>query len=165
MSKLTKAVTESFESNKDDKLALSVVLTDGRKINLGRTDVASAIGDLVRLPIFVSLLAQKYDNNDGMNSCCKACECGCKGTSKSKPEIPLNRRGLRMLSAVEPTNDSDGKYSILYDNIVALSGAAPDMDEKVYKEQVAANQKVDIANTLAAADYFLFDDTDIAVDV
>lgn len=165
MSKLTKAVTESFESNKDDKLALSVVLTDGRKINLGKTDVASAIGDLVRLPIFVSLLAQKYDNNDGMNSCCKACECGCKGKAKSKPEIPLNRRGLRMLSAVEPTNDSDGKYNILYDNIVALSGAAPDMDEKVYKEQVAANQKADIANTLAAADYFLFDDTDIAVDV
>ena len=46
MEQLTKAVTDSFEKNKDEKLALSVVLTDGRKINLGRTDIPSPISHL-----------------------------------------------------------------------------------------------------------------------
>lgn len=164
MEQLTKAVTDSFEKNKDEKFALSVVLTDGRKINLGRTDIPSPIYDIVRLPIFVCLLSQNYgQKSDSFGSCCSACECGCKGSKK--PEIPINRRGLRMLSAIEPKNDGDGKYQILYDTIVALSGVAPDLAENVYKERVDENAKAQIANTLSAADYFLYDDTDIAVDV
>ncbi len=66
---------------------------------------------------------------------------------------------------VEPTGDIDGKINIMTDTLYNLMGSAPVMDDTLYKTRMAENEKNNTVNELAYAEYFLYDDAALTLDV
>ena len=170
------AVTEAYEAYKSIKegtvdsridvkdpkaFGISIVLTDGTVVNKGDTDVLSALGDITKIPTHVILLSQ----NSPEELVKKAGVCRCHGRKAEKPRIPVSAHGVRAVSAIVPQNDPDGKMDIIVSNIESLMAAAPVLDDKLYetlKKEVADANTID---TIAAADYTLYDQADIALDI
>ncbi len=174
---LKAAVNEAYEQLKNDNegtpdttyscectggcFGIAVVLTDGSVITAGTTDCKAALGSIAKVPIATCLLSQMTPDEIIQKS--GQCPCACKGKGK-KPEIPFSARGIRAISAMQPTGDADGKWDILSDRMNNLMGSAPELDDKLYEafKKQAIDSKVE--DTMAASDFYLYDDAPIAID-
>lgn len=179
-SDLTKAVDKAYEEQKNNnageipealsnrnagKFGISVILADGRRYNIGDTDTRFTLGGLADLPILTQLLTQKSAEEVMM----KMGGCGCS-TANNEAKATLKKqhthlRGLRELSMVEPTGDIDGKINVMTDTLYNLMGSTPVMDDTLYKARIAENEKNNTVNELADAEYFLYDDASLTLDV
>lgn len=160
--KSTEGQVDSRINTANDKaFGISVMLTDGRVINKGDTDVASPLGRISTLPEHIVLLQQNTpDELVGKSGVCR-----CNGRRAEKPQIPVSPHGVRAMSAIVPQNDPDGKWDVLMDTLLSLVGESPVLDDKLYenlKKQVA---EADTVNKIARAGYELYDDATTAVDL
>lgn len=155
---------DSLMSDADPtSFAVSIVLTDGRVFEKGDTKIKSPLGRIALVPTHVLVLSQ--NTPEELIQKAGVCTCACKCQKGAKPEIPLSPHGIRAVSVVTPQGDSDGKYSIMIDNIVALTGSEPVLDDKLYERLGKDVASADTINKIAAAEYNLYDDADIAVDL
>lgn len=72
---------------------------------------------------------------------------------------------IRAISAVEPTNDPDGKYNMLVNTMIGLMGSAPVLDDELYRMMSETNKADNVENKLTEAGYYLYDDASIAIDL
>lgn len=146
-----------------DKFGISIRLVDGRKFDVGDTQATYPLGATSKLPVVAQLLTQMpvTDLVQKMGLEFKACK-KCSDTQSSKPK-GVHAHSLRALSLVEPTGDSDGKMDILSNMLISMMGESPVLDDALYKEALADAEKKDVVNTVAAAGYELYDDTEISV--
>lgn len=180
---LEAAVAEAYESFKSDKegtvdpkvadvktnlFGIVVALPDGSLIVKGDTDAEFALGDLAQIPTATLLL----QNNSPEELLKKSGACVETHIGEKAPEVrealkklPLSRRLLRAVSAIEPTGDPDGKMDIISDNLISLLGGSPSLDDALYKEILKEAQEADTENVLAKAGFYLYDDAKIAIDI
>lgn len=176
LTSLQKAVEDAYEAYKSIKegeidprmegvdakgFGIAVMLTDGTLITKGDAKELSPLGRIALVPTHVMLLSQ----NKPEELVKKAGVCACHSAAKShKPkDMPISAHGIRAVSVVEPQNDADGKWDLMMDNILNLTGSAPVLNDKLYE-----NMKADYANVLTAiadAQYSLYDQPEIAVDL
>ena len=151
---------------KNEKLfGISVVLTDGTVINKGDTQELAVLGDVAQVSSAVELLSQ-YKADDLMKKVgmCK-CACASKGEKPAKQHIGISRHGVRAVSLIQPQNDPEGKWNVMINNFINLTGSAPVLNDKYYKslkDMLAAEGAID---KLAQAEFSLYDQADIAVDL
>lgn len=149
----------------DEKaFGIAVVLTDGTTIVKGDTEVASPLGTIALMPMSATLLSQNTPDElvkkagIGQGGCC--CK---KAEPKAKPEIGVCLHGLRAVSAIVPQGDPDGKMDIITDQLNSMIDGDTAFDDKLYE-----NFKKDIAadvDKIAAADFYLFDDTAASLNI
>lgn len=154
--------------NKPDTLAVSVVLADGTVIEKGDTDALFALGDIAQIPVAAQLL----QTNSAEELLKKTGACGCQQKPAAHPvahealkKLSVSKRLLRAVSAIEPTDDPDGKMDILVENLVSMAGGEPQLNDALYKalSQRAADEKTE--DVLANAGFYLYDDANIAINI
>lgn len=177
LASLQKAVDDAFEAyksikegNVDERVAgadpkaygISVVLTDGTVIEKGDTKALSPLGRIALLPTHVLVLTQ----NSPEELVRKAGIACCNRHKENKPKgLPVSPHGVRAVSVVEPSGDSDGKYDVMVDNIIDMAASAPVLDDRLYEAMMAENAKADVINAFEVAQYGLYDSAAIAVDL
>lgn len=158
------AVDKHLQGVNPDLFGITVMLTDGRKIEKGDVNATAPIGEIAKFPLSVALLSQNTPEELVKKSGTCGCNpCGC--ASKPKPHIPISRHGIRAVSAVQPQGDPDGKMDLLVNNFINLMGSEPQLDIDYYKKIVEEVNAADTINTLAAAEYTLYDDAATAIDI
>lgn len=174
---LQQAVVDAYEQNKsikdgaadeivdvkDEKaFGISVVLTDGTVVNKGDTKVASPLGRIALVPTHVELLTQNTPEE-----IVKKSGFACCGKAKSaKPKgLAVSPHGVRAVSVVEPTGDSDGKWDVMINNLINLVGSEPVLDDKLYERMVKRNADEKVIDKIADAQFALYDQADIAVNL
>lgn len=177
LSDLRKAVDEAYDQFKDltdgsvdpritdshtDAFGISIMTTSGVLVTKGDSDVASPLGKIAKIPTVVTLLSQN-SLDELMEKAGMQCCCLCHGVKK--PAIPVCAHGVRAISAVEPTNDPDGKYNMLVNTMISLMGSAPVLDDTLYRMMSESNKTDNLENRLAEAGYYLYDDASIAIDL
>lgn len=179
-SDLTKAIDKAYKEFKNNtsgtipeklgnrnagKFGISMILTDGRRYNVGDTDTRFTLGELADLPILAQLFSQKPVEEVMQKM---GCGCKCKPELKQAKETLKKQhahlRGLRELSMVEPTGDIDAKMDIMSSTLFNLMGTAPVMDDELYKARMDEIRANDTVNELASAEYFLYDDAALTLD-
>ena len=176
-----KAVDEAYESFKSEsegevspyvakpahkEFGISVALADGRTYDKADADSKFVLGSIVKVPVSTVLLSQ--NSKDELMK--KAGECGCcckEGSKANKPkDLPLCARGVRAVSAIEPTGDPESKWNLIENRMIDLIGnEAPEFDESVYRNLKAAASERKEADALAEAGFALYDDTAMSVDL
>ncbi len=174
MADLEKAVKEAYENNKsihegqvpdylqgvDENLfGISVMLTDGRTVNHGDTQVLAPMGSIAKIGTASVLLSQKSTED-----IVKLFGFGCHKCKGEKPQVGVSSHGLRAVSAVSPQNDSDGKWDILINNMINMMGSAPTLDVQRYERLRKDQKDENAAGKIADAGFKLCDDTEIALD-
>lgn len=154
------AVNPDVPVDDADKFGVSVMLTDGTVINKGDTDIASPMGSIAKIGVYAELLSQ-----NSTDELVKKFGCCCKCAKSQKPQIGVSARGVRMVSAVSPQNDRDGKYDILVGDLVDMIGSQPVLDDKMYESLRKKEADEKAVDMIAAAGFELYDDTDAALDV
>lgn len=175
---LEAAVTEAYEKFKSEKdgevdprakgsdpsdFGISVVLTDGSTIVKGDAQKPFVLGAIAKIPTATLLLSQlnspeKLVEKSGMSDCCRA-------QKGKKPAIPLSARGIRAVSAIEPTGDPDGKWDLMINNMIDMMGSAPEFSDDLYKAQVEENKKAQVEDVLTKDGFYLYDAAPIAIDL
>lgn len=177
LSELKKAVDAAYEQFKDldegtvdarlstadtKKFGIAVVLADGTVIEKGDTDTVSPVGAIAKLPVASILLTQ---NSPGQLMK-KAGLCCCGDNCKTeKPHAGVSAHGVRAVSAIEPVGDSDSKWDFIVNQMIGMMGSAPVLDDSLYEKMSAENLASDAVNKFAAADYYLYDDTAMSIDL
>lgn len=178
-SDLTKAIDRAYNEFKNDttgtipeklgnrnagKFGISMILSDGRRYNIGDTDTHFTLGGLADLPILAQLFSQKpvIEVMRKMGGC--GCKCNCDEAKLTLKKQHAHLRGLRELSMVEPTGDIDAKMDIMSDTLYNLMGSSAIMDDDLYKTRMDEIRENGTVNELAAADYFLYDDAALTLD-
>ena len=157
-------VDPRIEVKNNDLFGISVVLTDGTVINKGDTQEAAVLGDVAQVSSAVELLTQ-YKPEDLMKKV-GMCKCGCsKGEKPAKPHIGISRHGVRAVSLIQPQNDPDGKWDVMINNFINLTGSAPVLNDNYYKSLKALLAEENAVDKLAQAEFSLYDQADIAVDL
>lgn len=154
------------DANPDD-FAITVMLTDGTVVEAGDVDKAFAMGNIAKVPVYTTLFSQNESAKEVMEKLNGGCGCNSKGCpSTPKPHhLPVNRRGVRAVSIIEPTGDSDGKFDIISSMMIGLAGDSPVLDDNLYKRLTADNQAANVENRLAESEYVLYDNAQIAIDL
>lgn len=156
------------DANPDD-FAITVMLTDGTVVEAGDVDKAFAMGNIAKVPVYTTLFSQNESAKEVMEKLNGGCGCNSKGKgcpSTPKPHhLPVNRRGVRAVSIIEPTGDSDGKFDIISSMMIGLAGDSPVLDDNLYKRLTADNQAANVENRLAESEYVLYDNAQIAIDL
>lgn len=154
------------DANPDD-FAITVMLTDGTVVEAGDVDKAFAMGNIAKVPVYTTLFSQNESAKEVMEKLNGGCGCNSKGCpSTPKPHhLPVNRRGVRAVSIIEPTGDSDGKFDIISSMMVGLAGDSPVLDDNLYKRLTADNQAANVENRLAESEFVLYDNAQIAIDL
>lgn len=159
------SIPEKLGNRNAGKFGISMVLADGRRYNAGDTDTRFTLGSLADLPILTQLFSQKP-----VEEVMQKMGGGCKGNAQCKIEKETLKkqhahlRGLRELSMIEPTGDIDAKMDIMSSTLYNLTGAAPVMDDDLYKARMDEIRTNDTVNELASAEYFLYDDAALTLD-
>lgn len=150
------------EENAKD-FGIAVVLADGRVVKKADADKKFVIGDIARVAVATALMSQ-YTTEEVVK---KSGTCPKQKHDASDHEIKLhiNKHALRATSAIEPTGDSDGKYNLLVNTLISLSGGEPELSDKVYEELTKEAAEYNIEDRLAQRGYELYDDTQIVIDV
>lgn len=172
-----KAVEDAFEMNKNIKegtvsslltdvnekaFGISVVLTDGTTINKGDTKVLSPLGRIALVPTHVAVLTQNTPDELVKKA---GVACG-KCSKENKPKgLAVSAHGVRAVSVVEPSNDPDGKWQVMIDNIINLLGSAPILDDKLYERLKAENAASNAVNSFQEAGYNLYDGAETSLDL
>lgn len=154
------------DANPDD-FAITVMLTDGTVVEAGDVDKAFAMGNIAKVPVYTTLFSQNESAKEVMEKLNGGCGCNSKGCpSTPKPHhLPVNRRGVRAVSIIEPTGDSDGKFDIISSMMIGLAGDSPVLDDNLYKRLTADNQAANVENRLAESEFVLYDNAQIAIDL
>lgn len=152
---------QRFQAERADAFGISVVLTDGTVINKGDTQMASPLGDIAKIPEHVVLLTQ----NSVDELARKAGACTCHKDKKAKPEIPVSPHGVKAMSVIVPQNDPEGKWDIVMSSVINLMGSAPVLADKLYEDLQAEVATADTINKIALAQFSLYDDANIAVNL
>ncbi len=178
LSDLQKAVDSAYEKYKSIKegevdsrvsgvdaktFGIAVVLADGTVITKADADTKVPIGGIIRVPVASILLAQNSVEELMKKSGC--CSCACGGNKPEKPKAGVCARGVRAVSAVEPTGDPDSKWNFIENQMINMMGTAPTLDVKLYeamKAQTVADKAVD---AFAEAGYYLYDDAASSIDL
>lgn len=172
---LKAAIDEAYEKFKDlndgqvdprvdevapDTFGISVVLTDGTVLSKGDTTAPVAMGETVKMAIASVLLSQNTPDQLAE----KSGKCPCAGNAGGpKPHIPFSAHGIRAVSAIQPSGDPEGKWDILIGRIIDLMGTAPVLDDKLLEKLQKQALDAKVEDTLAANEYFLYDDAPIAI--
>lgn len=182
LSELEKAVDEVYEQfrNLDEgavdpaltgvdtkKFGIALTLTDGTTIVRGDADEKAVLGAIGKIPTSILLMSQMKDANQLIEKAgmCK-CKCKCdKSQDKPKQKLAVSKRGIRAVSAIEPSGDSDGKWDLMINNMINLMGSAPELDDRYYEARKKANLEEGVENALAAQEFTLYDDAPIAIDL
>lgn len=143
---------------------ISVVLADGTVISKGDTKTGVPMGNTMLVPLHAILLTQMTPDKLAEKSG-KCPYTWTDGKKPQKPHTPFNSHALRAISAIEPSNDSDGKWDIISDMLTSLMGTSPELDDALYKKLAAQAVDAKVEDSLAAASYFLYDDAKIAIDL
>lgn len=154
------------DANADD-FAITVTLTDGTVVEAGNTQATFPMGDIAKVPVLATLFSQISCPRDVMEKLSGGCSCGktgCPATPKPH-HLPVSRKGVRAVSAIEPTGDSDGKFNIISSMLVGMAGSSPVLDDKLYQKLTEVNKEADVENRIAEAEYVLYDDAPIAIDL
>lgn len=174
-----KAVEEAYELFKSDKegaidsrvaatakagtFGISVMLTDGRAVNKADADVASPLGAIAKVPLSIVLLSQ--NGADGLVKKSGKALCCCHCSQAKEMDLPFSRHGVRAVSAVVPQGDNDGKFAVISDMVVAMTGSEPSFNDELYKYyRKEVNDKA-LADEFEKAGYTLYDNAAISVDV
>ena len=143
---------------------IAVVLSDGRIIKKADADKKFVIGDIARVAVATALMEQYtpeevVKKSGTMPKEKHSCE-------DHKIKLHINKHALRATSAIEPVGDSDGKYNLLVNTLIDLSGGAePVFSDKIYEELVAEAKEYDIVNRLAEREYTLYDDAETVINI
>lgn len=177
LERLNKAVDMAYEQYKsikdgsvDDRLeavnpkayGISVVLTDGTVINKGDTKDLSPLGRIALMPTHVVVLTQNTPEQ-------LVKKAGIALANRKKEEKPKNisvsPHGVRAVSVVEPSNDADGKWDVMINNIINMTGSAPVLNDKLYERMKAENARNNTVDAFETAGYGLYDNAEIAIDL
>lgn len=172
---LRKAVDEAYEQYKTVKegtvspytpetdtcaFGISVMLTDGRKINKADTGVLFPIGQIAKVPLSAVLLSQNTPDalvdKSGFGEHCRC---------QTRPDVPFSAHGIRAVSAVVPAGDPEGKYGVIMDTFLDMTTGEPVLDDKLYIRLKDEAAKADVTGKLAEAHYELYDDAALAIDL
>lgn len=184
------AVSAAYENNKNisdgeidprsdaskDTFGISVVLADGRVIAKGDADTQVPVGDIAEIPVHIQLLGQLGSTDELIKKCgkmqCAENGCGChhhghgrKAFKMAMRQAGISAHGIRAVSAVEPSDDPEGKYDILINTISEMISGDPSFSDSFYKKQTAANSAANVENAIAAAEYYLYDNAPVAIDI
>lgn len=144
------------------KFGIAVMLTDGTLIEAGDTDTASPLGSIAKVPLMTAMRIQRENKADKTQDK----RCALKDYHSSKPErMPVSVNGIRLMSAIEPANDADGKWNIVINLVNAMTGTPLVLDDKLYESMTLTNRAADVENAMAANEFYLFDDAPIAIDL
>lgn len=165
---------ESFKSNKEGeaapetdasakgKFGISVALADGSLINKGDTDALFTLGGIAKIPVAATLLQQmsveEIVKKSGM------CRCCADKKKSAKPDVPFCLRGVRAVSAVQPTGDLEGKMGVISDTMIGMAGAEPVFSDRVYEAARKAAADAKAVDALAEAGFYLYDDAATSID-
>lgn len=150
---------------------LSVMLADGRTINIGDTDYVFGVESISK--VFTAILIMKNLGADRVLEAIGADATGLPFNSifailleKDHPSTPLvNAGAISACSLVEPTGDSAGKWSEILDNFTSLCASEPKVIDELYKSESATNfTNRAIAWLLKSYDR-IYDDVDISLDL
>ncbi len=155
-------VDSNLMSADDSKFGISVVLADGTVINKGDVDVQSPMGGIVKLPLASILLTQ--NSPEQLMKKAGTCSCSCNG-KHDKPHAGISAHGVRAVSALEPVGDPDSKWNFIVNQMIGMMGSAPVLDDKLYEKRMADLKAGDAVNKFAEADYYLYDDTAMSIDL
>lgn len=142
---------------------ISVTLTDGTVISRGDTEIMVPLGSTAIIPTSILLLSQLKNTDELVEKA--GCCCKKKDNNVSEPNVKINLRGVRAVSAIQPEGDSDGKWDLIINNMINIIGSSPELDVKLYEKLSKSNIDNDIENKLAAANYYLYDDARISIDL
>lgn len=156
-------------SGDEDSFGIAVVLADGRTLTAGDTKATAPLGRIARVPLSVELLSQ-YTPEELAKKSKGGCCCGDKSKEQkpcpaTKPKIAFGAHSVRAVSAVAPQGDHDGKYQVLLDRLIALTDGEPKFDDELYKLLSEEALSMKMAEVLKDADYMLYDDAAICLDV
>lgn len=175
---LEAAVAKAYEDNKSLKegevdprlsgrynreFAVAVGLTDGSLIVKGDSDTKFVLGSIAKLPVAAQLLSQFGPEELLKKSGC-CCKCHHDEGKEKKADLPLCRRGVRAVSAVEPTGDPEGKWDVIINLLNSMMVNPATLDDRAYEAQLKLNREADVVNTLAKEGFYLYDSAEIAVD-
>lgn len=146
------------------EFGIAVVLTDGRTIKYGQTDKQVALTGMAKT-VAAEVLANQLNKPHDLARKIKGGSCISGGAKVHKPKVPTSPLGIRLVSAIEPTGDSDGKWDLMIDSLINLTNGTPTLDVELYKALTAENQEANTENTIAEAGYVLYDDAPIAIDL
>lgn len=159
---------EEYKQYNPGKFAISVCLADGRRIDRGDVDAKFPLGGLGKIAVATQLLTQMPVEELVKKS--GAAPCGCKCAASAGPQVPevlkgkgFHPTGVRAMSLVEPTGDPEGKWNNVMNLLISLMGTAPVLDDDLYKATMEACEKNNEIDTLAANDFYLYDDASIAI--
>lgn len=142
---------------------ISLVLTDGRRVDKGDAEIQAPLGPVAKVPLSVVLLSQNTPDELAKKAVCccgkSGCKCGCKA------DMPFGRHGLRAVSAVVPQGDPDGKFAVITDMIYALSNADQGFSDLLYKYLADKAKEDKVADLLSEEGYKLYDDAAQSMDV
>lgn len=145
------------------KFGIVAMLTDGTTFPVGDVGTASPLGGIAKVPLITQLRIQREGSGDKKTKCIFARE---KGPTEEKPDdMPVSVNGIRMMSAIEPKGDPEGKWDIISDLIIAMTGTSPVLNDDLYKSMTLTNEAADIENAMARNEFYLFDDAPISIDL
>ncbi len=162
----TKAATDPRVAGQNaDDFGIAVTLTDGTVISLGDSAKAAPMTTISKVPILLALLTQMSPMEVAEKAGMKKCGCGCSGAKPSKPKVAVSPKGIRAMSMLQPIGDPEGKWDIYSSLLIGLMGSEPVLSDPFYKKLMADNQAGQTVNALADADYYLYDDAALSVDL
>lgn len=146
-----------IKPEKENAFGISVVLTDGRRVDKADTDMGAALGNIAKVPVSVVLMSQ--NTPEEMVKRNGTCTC----QQSPKPTIPFSLHGIKAVSAVAPQNDPEGKYGIILETLLNMTQGEPELDDALFETlqaQAASDKTVD---KIDETGYKLFDDTALSV--
>ncbi|MCM1349056.1 MAG: glutaminase [Firmicutes bacterium] len=145
-----------------NKFGIVVTLPDGRSVSVGDVDDFSPMGALSRVATFSVHCEQKL-----------GCDCkkhhdkrGIRTPQGEKPaDLPISAHAVRLVSKIQPQDDADGKYDVIESMVENMIGSEPMFNDALYESMTKTNAAADVENRLAKAEFTLFDNAPIAIDV
>ncbi len=151
--------------------ALSVVLPDGDRIDLGDHEYRFGIESVSKVP--TALLVMKQSGSQALLDKIGADATGLPFNSifailleNDHPSTPLvNAGAITACSMVTPTGDSSAKWKAIVDNITDLCGSAPVLLDQLYKSESATNYNNRSITWLLRNYNRIYDDPDMSLDL
>lgn len=158
------ALDERIKGSDPSDFGIVLTLTDGRSISLGNTGKQVPLAGMAKA-VAVEVLASQLNKPHDLARKIKGGACISGGAKQHKPHIPVSPLGVRIMSAVQPSNDPDAKWDMVVNSLIDLTNGTPTLDEQLYKSLTAEVLAADTENTIAEAGYVIFDDAPIAIDL
>lgn len=162
----TASVDPRVNATDPEAFGIAVTLTDGTVIALGDSAKAVPMTSISKVPLDLTLLTQykpcEFVEKSGMCKCCctdRTTKCG------GKPKVPVSAKGIRAMSMLQPEGDPDGKWDILSSTLFGLAGSELSLCDRFYERMSAENVSACTENLLADAEFYLYDDAKISIDL